>query len=615
MTKRIAIFLGALAAAWLVWLLASGKSGAPPKEPTPTVAVFTNAAWPMGKARTYRVDFRMKSAVSLRSGETSSLGASMAVEGDLRLRSHGLEGSQTVLSAEWVEVRSASMEALERQLSPQLATELVAARAVLHLDPDGHLGAIGIVPGATPLSRHMTRALVTEIAAAAETRWGTRDIVDTSLGQARVVRGEGGYRRTGYVLVDALGAPTESQVTSTIAGALEDGVLGRLATDETLSASATTGAVALVAGEVHLAMEPKGAASQEGNAPPPETSPESIRPTASNADQRAASLEQRSKGVSAETVFDDVRRVALLPKSQETAWLWRDSAWLELNPNESARLIERAEKELGLMGTAAAFDAVVTAGTEEGQRALLASLERHRDRSDPQPFFHLVQHVGHLRDPAPELFAFVALTYATAEGDRRLACAYTLGAMARRSLELRPADNGPAQEGRAFRYVPAEDVLGTLERDLGKAKTNEEREMLIRALGNGGQTRSFTSVVPYAQSTDAEVREAVATSLRNMEGGPVVDTLLELTADKDASVATAAIESLFRKSLDEADWRSLESIVTNDTLPSDARLPLVNKLAPLRSEVPKALTMLRIIRDSTRTHPKLRMQVESLLDG
>lgn len=613
--KRFAIFVGALAAALVVWLLATGRNGAPDKEPSPGVSVFAEAAWPMGRARTYRVDFRMKSAVTLRSGETSNLGAGMAIEGDLKLRSHGLEGGQIVLSAEWTEVRSASMEAFERQLSPQIATELVAARAVLHLDADGHLGAMGIVPGATPLSRHMVRALLTEIAATAETRWGTRDIIDTSLGQARVVRGEDRWQRTGYVLVDALGAPTESNVTSTVAGALDGGMFTRLASDETMSASATSGPVALVAGEVHLGMEAKGAAAQEGSAPPPETRPESIRPLASNADQRAASLEQRSKGVSAESVFDDVRQVALFPKSQETAWLWRDSAWLELNPNESARLIERAERELGLMGTAAAFDAVVTAGTEEGQRALLASLERHRDRSDPQPFFHLVQHVGHLRDPAPELFAFVALTYATAEGDRRLACAYTLGAMARRSLELRPPDTIPAREGRPFRYVPAEDVLTTLEHDLGKAKTNEEREMLIRALGNGGQTRSFSSVAPHAESADADIREAVASSLRNMEGGPVVDTLIKLTADTDGSVATAAIESLFRKSLDESDWRSLESIVTSDTLASDARLPLVNKLAPLRSEIPTALTMLRIIRDSVRTHPKLRMQVESLLDG
>jgi hypothetical protein len=90
-------------------------------------------------------------------------------------------------------------------------------------------------------------------------------------------------------------------------------------------------------------------------------------------------------------------------------------------------------------------------------------------------------------------------------------------------------------------------------------------------------------------------------------------------AEREPSRERAAREELapttFTRRPRRGSCRGGASIVTSDTLASDARLPLVNKLAPLRSEIPTALTMLRIIRDSVRTHPKLRMQVESLLDG
>jgi hypothetical protein len=583
-------------------------------------APFASGAWPAGATRTYQARFRSKSALTLQGlgGESASkLAGTIDLEGDLVLRSHGTEEKRLVLAIEWAALRQATLDTFDRPLTTAAVDELRAARAVVRLDPDGHLVSIGFVENATPLARHVQRAIVTELAAVAEGVWGSQPLVDTSLGRAQVQRVRGAsFTRTSYAELDAIGAPSESHVEGSGTGALgEHGSLQRLLHDERVSAEPPAESpIDALSAETHLELT-FTKIEHEAPAAATDTKPEPVRPAQPSDQSRTASLERRASGVTAETVFADLRMAALLPRAQETKWTWHDSAWLELHPEAAEPLLRRAEAELPLTGIAAAYDVLVISGTPAAQAALVGSLERVRGKAD-HTFEILVQHIAHLRAPKPEVFAAIALEYGRSREnlDRRRACGYTLGALVRRSIEARspvmPAGDRPKCEGTD---CAPEEVLAALERDLARETDERQRVMLLRALGNAGQTSSFRAVAPHAKSADAETRRAVADALRNMESGEVVDLLLALASDSDGDVASIAFQSLFRKALDASDWDAIEQLVRSDRVPGDAHFALVSGLAARRLEMPRASAVLLVLMTNERTSPRVKMQIENIL--
>ena len=370
----------------------------------------------------------------------------------------------------------------------------------------------------------------------------------------------------------------------------ERGVVKHVLHDERISAEpGAASPVDSLAAETHLELTFKSG-TNERPLPLPETKPEPIRPVEPSEQSRTASLERRAAGVTFDSVLADLRMAALLPRAGETKWTWHDSAGLELNPQEAEPLLLRAEAELPLTGVAATYDVLVISGTAASQTALLGSLERQRSKTD-HTFEILVQHVGQLRAPSPEVFASISLEYARSRDnlDRRRACGYTLGALARSAIETRPPVMTGADRPRCKGLECApEEVLATLERDLARATDDQERVMLLRALGNGGQTSSFRAVAPHAKSVDPDTRRAVADALRNMEGDAVVDLLLGLAADSNGDVASMAFQSLFRKALDSPDWDVIEQLVQRDLVAEDACSALVNGLTSRRPETPRA---------------------------
>lgn len=605
----VAVALAALVAlgAW------KSRAEGPPPAPAPAGGALELSA---GASATYSATLRVASSVEL-PGLAAPLGSRVEVDGDLALEAHGSEPAGRVISLRWTAIRRASLKAMGKPSDAALADELRAAPAVLVIAPGPHLAELRLGEGATPAARVIQRALAVEIAAAAEGVWGTSDAVDTSIGRARVQRGGGGFSHATYTELDALGAPEDVRVESVGRGSLKGPHLADLAHDEVVTATGGGPRVDAATSELHLALHLLGATTQAPR-PAPRAAAEPLKAAPPPAESRAASLERRAGGVTLETAFADLRTAAVLPREAGTAWVWRDAAWLELHPEQAAPLLARAEAELSTTGLAAGFDVTVVSGTATGQRALVASLERVRPREDGT-FELLIQRLAHLKEPTTETLAFVARAHDEAKAPaRRGAAAYTLGALARHALDAEArADGAPRAGGSgapcASAPCAARRAVTTLEEDLGRAQTDADRVTALRAIGNGGQSSSFRIVAPHARSSDADVRRATAAAVRNMEGGEVVDLLLVLAADADGGVVREALSSLFRKGLDEDDWKALGAIVEAGRMPSDAHATLVQSLTTRTDDDPHAEAILLQLLASESVAPRIKLQIESAL--
>lgn len=615
-TKRAAA--AGLAATLLVGVVA-WKAHAPP--PAPVVAAPAGRplevqSLPAGAVATYAAAFRASSTVSL-PGLSAPLASRLELDGDLALESHGAEAGGLAVSLRWTALRRASLDAMGTSSAATLEGELRAAPVVLVFAPGPHLAELRIAEGASPAARVIQRALAVEIAAAAEGAFGTSDVVSTSIGRARVLRGGDGFSHATYVDLDALGAPEDVQVESHGRGAHQGARVTDLAHDETVTATGAGPRVDGASSELHLSLHLLRETTGEAH-PAPRATALALRPEAPAATTRAASLERRATGVTAESTFADVRTAALFPRDAGTAWVWRDAAWLELHPDEAEPLLARADRDLSLTGLAAAFDVVVVSGTPTAQRALVATLERVASRDDGT-FDLLIQRLGHLKEPSAETLAFAARHYREErQPHRRAAAAYATGALARHALEAAARTDGPPRptDGQSCAASPpcaSRLALGALEADLARATSDPERVTLLRALGNGGQTSSLRAVAPHARSTDVDVRRAVAAAVRNMEASEVVDLLLGLARDADGGVVREALSSLFRKGMDDDDWKALGAIVAEGRMPSDAHHTLVQGLATRTDDDPHAETILLQLLASDSVAPRLKLQIESAL--
>lgn len=613
--RRARLATAALGLAALVGLAAWKSRGEPPPPAAPAASAAALEIEP-GTIASYTASLSVVSSAAL-PGLASPLASRIDVEGDVTLEAHGTEAAGRVISLRWTAVRRAALEALGKPSEAALEAELRAAPAVLVLGPGAHLVELRIAEGASPAARTVQRALATEIAATAEGVWGTADVVHTSLGRARVQRAGAGFSHADYTELDAVGVPEEVRVESVGRGARQGSIVADLVHDEVVSATGAGPRVEAVTSELHLALHLLRSSSGPARAAPA-AAMEPEQPTPPPAEARAASLERRAAGVTAQSAFADVRTAGLLPREAGTAWVWRDAAWLELHPEAAAPLVARAEAELSIVGLAAAFDVIVVSGTPGSQRALVASLERLRTRTDGA-FEILIQRLGHLREPTAETLGFVAREHEEGKTPaRRGAAAYALGALARHALAAEPGVEGAPRD--APPTAPCESApcwarrgLATLEGELARAATVDERVTALRAIGNGGQSASFGAVAPHARSSDVDVRRAVAAAVRAMEGGPVVDLLLELARDADGGVAREALSSLFRKVLDDDDWKALEALVDGGLVPSDAHSTLIQGLATRSDDEAHAEAVLAKLLVSDRVSPRLKLQIESRL--
>lgn len=567
----------------------------------------TEAAYaPFGAAGTralYRVSWKTDATAALERA-SDALATKLELDGELQIDTFR---DGRVLAVRWTKLDRALGEALSQPLAAPdaLATQLQQAETVVVLDGRGHVQELGFSSATTPLARHVQRALVLELLAQVAGGPGGRDVVDTALGRARVTRVITGRKiattRASYDELDAFplgldGATAEIDARGEIETAA-DGSIARLTSHEALSLEAGHGMISGLQSTTSLTAT-LASRGRDPSMTMPAYVPSTVRAAAGSNYDRRASLERRSLGVTAESLHADVRSASLFPRAGSTQWIWRDAAYLELHPEAAAPLLSSAS-QLGTKGLAAAFDIVVIAGTEAGQDALVAALQRPEAQTE-EAFVVLVQRLAFLAKPRSSLVAFVARERVRHAGtDRGRAAAYTLGALARNVAVDEPHT--------------AEMIGADLVKDLNVAETVADRVALLAALGNAGLSSTAAAVMAHAKDKDAAIRRAVASALRRMEGSPVVDALLALSIDAAPEVTTVALDSLLRKQLDDADWTLLSQHVAAGRVHADAHGTLVNALASRRGDGPQPDAVLGAMLASEHVGVDVKQRIEAAL--
>lgn len=592
---------------------------AQPRAQAPTVASavssatappFAAASWPAGATARYALSFTSDVEVDLglagASGASGgargrTLATSLAIEGELGVRSYQpARAGDVTLGFTLARVRVTRATALGAPVGDvdALAAELRAAEATAIVAEDGRVRELAFSPATTPFARGALRALVLEYTANA----GGPGSADTSIGRARVERAPAGeLRRVAYEELDALPAGLGgrgARVTATVRRAEGAGPMRELASDERVEASADEGLVSELRATTRFSAKLAGV-EREAAVAAPAYAPSPVRPQAGEvgeAGDRAASLARRAAGVTAESVHADVRLAAALPQKRFTEWLWRDSAYLELHPEESSRLLDRVMKDpaAGLELRAAAVDLVVVVGDDAAQRALVHAFEAYTLPPDDREI--LLQHVAHVARPSRDLLRFVEAEHTRARGTPlRLATSYALGGLAGHAAAQHPD--------------VADRLVATLERDLGAAKDDRDREIAIRALGNAGAARSLPAIVSYATSPSIDVRAAVAGALRRVEGSASVDALVALVQDANEEVAREAVASLYRKQLDDDDWRALARAIDEDRIAEGAHAVLLDGALLRRADDPGAAVLFTAMLASPKVAYALKTRV------
>lgn len=619
--SRIAIACAVVVAVGAAVAVGASRRAAPEASlvVAPRANTFGLEAWPAGATATYRIAWRSDADanVDLAQGgrtrtaraEPSALGTHLDIEGELKLRSYGPRDGAVVIGFVLSRVNVARAEALGQPAAPdQLGAELRAGEAVALVEPDGHVRELGFSPATTPLARGALRALVLEYTAEVSAANG-RPIVDTSLGRARIETTDAGaLKRVAYDELDALPDGFDrlgTKIASTGAGTVPGGgrAVTTVASNEEISALGDRGIVS----HFHAVTSLSATLLYTSNEPPsaiPSYVPTALRPGSrppeqEEAEDRVRSLQRRSLGVTGESLYADVRTAGLLPKKTLTEWVWHDAAFLELHPEHASLLLDRAMKEPVLAIQAAAIDIVVISGTDAAQRALMHAFDVAKLKNDDREI--LFQHLGQLVRPSQDFLRWAEAAHERSKGtDMWLATSYTLGGLAWHAAEEHP--------------VAAGLLVGKLETELRGATSDPMREIAIRSLGNAGAARSLPILVPYAKSSASEVRAAVASALRRVEGEASVDALLLLVTDPDDFVSRDAVASLFRKNLDGDDWRFLARAMDEDRVNEGTHAVLLDGALLRRHDDPESARLFAAMLASPKVSMKLKQRIDATPD-
>ncbi len=571
--------------------------------------------WREGMTYAYRIDWSSHAQASVATQGALNLGSLVRMKGQVELRALGLRGDAMLVDVKVTSLDQIEASALGRPLgtSDALRADMLDADTVLVVQPNGILEDIRFSARTPDIARHLLRAMMTETFAEIAAARGASDVA-TSLGHARTTRSESPDKRTittHRVSYDALTAIPEGLDPSTEGELSAKGGLvlhpehgfQSLSSSERVAIDRAPGPVEAFHSKVDLKLELIGTARAPAIAIPPfAEAPSGERdagPRGSSAQSREASLARRAAGVTPETLYADVREAAVMPKNHATEWIWHASAFLELHPEQSKALLERASRELGLVGQAAAFDILVIAGTPAGQRVLVDAIRALPD-SDEHAYITLLQRLGHLRQPTEEAARFVEQEHATHRGTPRgRAAAYALGAIAG-AMEA----ESPSR---------AESLLLPLLADAQHAKAYADQEAAVRGLGNAGMKSALEIITALHASPSVEVRRAVASALRKFDEPRAAETLVSLIGDADTATAVSAMQSLFRYELGASTWDAVERAYREGRIAKEADTTLVAVLSEKRGEDPRAVGLLVAMLASPATSADARQRAESVL--
>ncbi len=608
----------ACCAGLLLWMRprpADEPAPAPQAVPPGEVPPFA-FRWPAGQVLRYRLEWRTAQHAAFAGQGALEGGVDLA--GELRVRALGEHQGATALGVELAALERHEVSALGHKLAEQPGA-LEGHEAVALVEPTGELRSVGFAAGHPALFRHVLAALLAQAEVTVrpgEQRWTTSGRGPFGPSRLRYERSAAAPLavarvREAYEAIEALATPPgpgASVALSSGASAILDpaGYLRSLRDQETLAVSEAGTERLRAAAELSLELIAIEASKRPARAlaglqwrrpgePPAEVAP----------DQRKQMLEQRADGLSGPQMLSDLRRASKLGMLRDhERWFWRATGRLLAEPALAAGIGELVKSgALEQQGSALAFDLLSGAGHREAQAAMRAALSSERVRGDEKLRARIVQSFGFLQQPDPASLAAVGDLYADARRagtplDLRTA-AFTLGAMAGAAAH---ADTGRAQQ-----------LAHGLEADLSAAGTAEERDTLLRALGNARLESEVPALLPYATAADPAVRRAAAIALRYSGRADARDALLSLASDGDRDVQRSAIEMLAPK-LGDAEVSALSALVQRGGVARSNEPSVVSAIAERGDRGPAAQALLRYLSEHG-GREELRQRALALLGG
>lgn len=552
MRSRRALLLAGLVAAALgpgLWYVRSRLA-------PPPVLRF---AWAEGTRYVYAVSWSSEQEQSLPlAGDARGpvVSGTTRLEADLTLSYRGRQGERYLLGVALEEIREASTE-LQGQLAIDLERSrdvLLGQEALLVVDRAGSIEAVHFPAGASEHFQNAVQMLASELQVglpgAPQREW---QVEETGyLGQAIA-----SYRQEGrsgdVVRVKKTRAPYRSFKSlpwpiAELAQDLSSSATVELHTAGYVEAITLEEAVAVDHASLGRLLRSKLVASmrllrREAEERPLLDAAAALaayrrRPLGAIADSDAAmqnALEHQAGRLTWADVEGRILGLAVAgPRPDQRRFIWQATGLLELHPELCAKLPALfASPRLDAAARGFVLDLLAHVGHEAAQRALVAILDSRKARESERDYIRFVQRVSFVRKPTAETARFIEAQYRNAEGHVRIAAAYSLGSTV-------------GHLGRSGEVELARQMNQRLLDELAGAGSEDDRAMLLNALGNAGQSANVASIGAFAADPSPKVREAVGRALWKTPGDDSARVLLALTSDPQLRVQAAALRVLAR---------------------------------------------------------------------
>ena len=288
-------------------------------------------------------------------------------------------------------------------------------------------------------------------------------------------------------------------------------------------------------------------------------------------DSRTArsALTQRVDGLTWEALRAGVWATAMIPQGKtRSRWFWQATGLLKLRPELCARLVDLFfEEGLDEAAQHAILDLLATAGHPVAQDTMRTILSRPEARESRIKYARLVQRFSFVREPTPESARFLARDYAGWTGAAKTGAAFAIGTVVRRLDD--PTHDALRRE-----------LNQTLIRDLDAAERDLDKALILKALGNAGQSGNITHVARFAKDSSPFVRAASALALVRTQSDASEEILFDLIGDT-SEVQRQALTVLKRYTFDEPRRHRLAKMVLSGTVTASNyrhALPLVAQI-------------------------------------
>jgi hypothetical protein len=541
-------------------------------------------AWPDGKRFTYAVSWRGRTGGEVAPGPDGKasqvLTMDASLDGELALERASARGGHTVVALAWTRVDKVSFSMQGHETggdAAQVQAALAGQTAFLDVDEHGQIHDIGFPADMPPASRSTLRSVALELGytlpEAESAEW---DAVERdSLGDIQVH-----YRAAGaellrqpvvYRQLDAARGQLDGkqELSGGAVIALDDSGVP-VSIDEAVKVVYTRpkGTAPAVQSQWSFKLrrtgEARGTAGLAAAAARAQVQP--LRARVADPDR-----EKRRDQHLAEKMSLDQMMLAFERFERGTRaggqFVIKAAAWLRLHPEQLPLLAKRfQDSDLTVKGRGLILDVLAQTGTPAAQGAMREALGSEAAHAKPRDFSLLAQRFSFVLAPDRASIEFLEKEYEAANRSAVVQAAQgtavALGAVVRRL---------DAQKDHAL----ADQVSEKLRADLRQAQTPELRGALVAALGNAARREAVPDLVAVASDADVRVRDQVASALRSVDSPEARAGLLSLVADSSGAVATSALGSLRKQSLQDDDWRALRDLATSGRTPASSDTAMV----------------------------------------